>query len=79
MIKFIFVWLLLALFSFTQQDLNLTIYNNIFSWVQYLGFYRRPLATGIFIILIFLLFWFYFKLLKRGFSRRWLILLVIIA
>ncbi|MBU1499272.1 hypothetical protein KKE48_00180, partial [Patescibacteria group bacterium] len=47
--------------------------------VQYLGFYRRPLATGIFIILIFLLFWFYFKLLKRGFSRRWLILLVIIA
>lgn len=79
MIKFIFVWLLLALFSFTQQDLNLTIYNNIFSWVQYLGFYRRPLATGIFIILIFLLFWFYFKLLKRGFSWRWLILLILIA
>jgi len=79
MIKFIFVWLLLCLFSFTQQDLNLTLYNNIFSWVQYLGFYQRPLATGLFLILVFSFFWLYFKLLKRGFSRRWLILLVLIA
>lgn len=79
MIKFIFVWLLLALFSFTQQDLNLTIYNNIFSWVQYLGFYQRPLATVIYLILIFLLFSFYFKLVKQKISKRWLILLVLLA
>ena len=79
MIKFIFVWLLLALFSFTQQDLNLTLYQNYFSWLQYLGFYQRPLVTGIFLILSFCLLWLYFKLLKRDFSRRWLILLVFIA
>jgi len=60
MIKFIFVWLLLCLFSFTQQDLNLTLYNNIFSWVQYLGFYQRSLATGLFLILVFSFFWLYF-------------------
>jgi len=79
MIRFIFIWLLLCLFSFTQQDLNLTIYNNIFSWLQYLGFYQRPLTTGLFLILVFSFFWLYFKLLKRGFSWRWLILLVLIA
>lgn len=76
---FIFIWLLLVLFSFTQQDLNLTIYNNIFSWLQYLGFYRRPLTTGLFLVLVFLIFLSYFKLLKSRNSWRWLILLIIFA
>lgn len=84
LILFLIIWLLFCLFSFTQQDLNLTLYNYslwnpVRSWIQHLGFYERPLTTGIYLLLICFFFWLYFKLLKRVFSRRWLILLVLIS
>lgn len=81
MLIFIFAWLLFCLFSFTRQDLNLTLYN--FSWWNPIRSWLQSLdnitVTTIFIFLALLLFWLYFKLLKRGFSWRWLILLVLIS
>lgn len=84
MIKFLVVWILFCLFSFTQQDLNLTLYNfswwnPIKDWIQYLGFYQRPLTTLIFIILSFSLFIFYFKLLKSETFRYWWLLIILLA
>lgn len=75
MISFLFVWLLFCLFSFTQQDLNLTFYHNIFSAFQHFGYYYRPLNTFIFIVLSILLILVYFKLLKSGFSKFWLLII----
>ncbi len=73
MIKFIFIWLLLALFSFTQQDLNLTIYNfswwnPIRIWIQHLGFYQRPLNTVIFLVLSLLLIIIYLNFIRKKHS-----------
>ena len=71
---------LLALFfySFTQVDLSLTITRRSF-WqpiqnaFQHIGYFNRPLSTGIFLLIIFLLFVSYFLLFrfaKQGFLRR---------
>jgi hypothetical protein len=61
LISFITFWTIFCLFSFSQLDLNLTLYNlpiikDIISNIQTLGFYNRPLSTIIFIILSCILY-----------------------
>lgn len=62
--------LCLGVYSYSQIDLNLTLLQApwFLSFQQtmiQLGYYHRPLATGIFLTLIFLLFIFYWQLLKN--------------
>ncbi len=59
----------LLLFSYTQVDLNLTlsqvsIWQGIQRAFQYVGFYQRPLATGIYMGILAVLFTAYFLLLR---------------
>lgn len=59
----------LFFYSFTQVDLNLTL-SKISFWFafqdffQYIGFFQRPLSTLFYLSIIFLLFTFYFLLLR---------------
>lgn len=64
MIGFFFIWLLLAVYSFTRQDLNLVLYNffpysrfwdQVYDWLIQLGWYQRPTATAVYIGLSLLL------------------------
>lgn len=67
-------WLLaiIALFfySFTQIDLGLTLTRASF-WqpiqknFQFIGYFKRPLSTGFYLGVLFLLFTFYFLILRR--------------
>ncbi|MCX6816773.1 MAG: hypothetical protein NTZ93_02830 [Candidatus Beckwithbacteria bacterium] len=81
MIKFLFVWILLCLFSFSQQDLNLTLYNfswwnPIRIWIQHLGFYQRPLNTVIFLVLSLLLIIIYLNYIRKKHSTpEWNVLI----
>lgn len=77
MISFLFIWLLFCLFSFTQQDLNLTFYRNIFSIFQNFGYYYRPWNTLIFAILSLSLAIIYFSLIKRELNQRWFLVLAV--
>ena len=59
----------LTLYSFTQIDLNLTLsrvslWQKIEKAFMYLGYFRRPLSTAIYLAILFLLFTFYFLLLR---------------
>ena len=87
-IPFLFIWILLCFFSFSQRDLNLTIYNfflfnQIQNWLINLGYFQRPLATIIFLILAFGLISFYWLIVvkadKFNFPKIWPILLIIIG
>lgn len=59
----------LLLYSYTQVDLNLTL-SRMSLWqtmqksFQYIGYYQRPLSTGIFLVILASLFVLYFWLLK---------------
>lgn len=60
---------LLAVYSYTQIDLNLTLSSNfIYQYIQkqliYIGYYNRPLSTLFLVLLLFLLFLNYFLILK---------------
>ncbi len=61
---YITTFLLLFLYSYTQVDLGLTL-TRISIWqvvqqsFQYIGYFNRPLSTGIYVVLLFLLFNFY--------------------
>jgi len=44
-------WILLIVYSFTRQDLNLTFYRLIPDFLKVLGFYYRPLVTLIYLFL----------------------------
>ncbi len=86
MLFFTFIWFLLCLFSFTQQDLNLTLYNfpfwnNLRQTLQNLGYYYRPLNTLIFLVLAFLLSFFYLRLirLKQSPVRFWPLVIILLA
>lgn len=69
LIGFFFTWILLVLYSFTLQDLNLTLYNFSFwnpirQFLQNLGYYQRPLMTTIFLVLTSLLIFLYLRFIK---------------
>jgi len=68
---FALIWLLLILYSFSLQDLNLTLYNFPFwnpirNFFQTLGHYRRPLSSLLFLTLISLFIYLYFYLVKAN-------------
>jgi hypothetical protein len=62
------------IYSFTQVDLSLTlsklsVYQTAEKYLQYVGFFQRPLSTAIFIVMVSLLFIFYcvfLYLAKKG-------------
>ena len=71
MISYLFIWLLLVIYSFTRQDLNLTLYNwpiwnQLRSQLQNLGNFHRPLAAIILLILITIFSWLYWRLIKSS-------------
>ncbi len=76
-IGYIFASIALLLYSYTQVDLSLTLSRvNIFQTIeksfQQIGFYQRPLSTGIFVVLVAVFFALYawalrIKLTIRGF------------
>lgn len=78
--KFITPWYLLLLvglffYSFTQVDLSLAFTSNasfqeFFRSFQYVGYFNRPLATGIYITLLLLLFVSYLVLLKLAATQK---------
>ncbi len=85
LILYILVAVLLLLYSYTQVDLNLTLsrmslWQTIQKSFQYLGYYQRPLSTGIFLGILaglFALYYWILKLVKRKLitSRQlWLII-----
>ncbi len=62
---YIIILLLFSIYSYSQIDLNLTLFtNSIYQSFQtqliQLGYFNRPISTGIYSILIFLLFIYYF-------------------
>lgn len=64
-----FLLFCLAIFSYSQIDLNLTLTGNTTyqffqNYLIYLGYYNRPLSTLIYAFILFLLFLFYILLLK---------------
>ncbi len=68
-IAYFFGAIALFLFSYTQVDLSLTlsrssIYQTIEKVFQHIGYYNRPLATGIFVGLVALFFAFYYWALR---------------
>lgn len=70
----------LFLFSYTQVDLSLTlsrlsIYQTIEKSFQYVGFYQRPLATGIFLLLVSVFFVLYLFALKAKQLLIWRIII----
>jgi len=77
MIIFILLWLLLVLYSFTRQDLNLTWYNQLTTPLQTLGWYQRPLVTLIFIFLSLLFFSCYLYCLRKHSTPGWNVLFLI--
>lgn len=73
------IWFLIAgyllvalgffIYSFTQVDLSLTfsqssVWQVVQRSLQYIGYFQRPLSTGIFIVFLFLFFGFYILFLK---------------
>ena len=77
MIIFILSWLLLVVYSFTRQDLNLTWYNQLTVSLQTFGWYQRPLATLIFIFLSLLFFSCYIYCLRKHSTPGWNVLFLI--
>jgi hypothetical protein len=80
MIVYLFLFLLLGVYSFTRQDLNLTLYN-FFSrgWLEWLGWYQRPLATLIFVVVGLLFSGIYFYLFRKRNKYFWLFILAAIG
>ena len=74
-ILFVLSWLLLVIYSFTRQDLNLTWYNQLTVSLQTLGWYQRPLATLIFVVLSLVFIAIYLKLIRTSIKWHWLLLL----
>lgn len=68
---YFFALVSLFLFSYTQVDLNLTLSKipailNAQRFLQYIGFFQRPLATLLFSLISVLLFVLYFIFLRAG-------------
>lgn len=69
-ILFISSWLLLVVYSFTRQDLNLTWYKQLTVPLQTIGWYQRPLATLIFVVLSLLFIAGYLLIIRQPRTRR---------
>ena len=89
-ILYILVVIGLLLYSFTQVDLDLTL-NRLESWqtvqktFQQIGYFNRPLSTGLYLSIVFFLTLFYFLFLllaKRHMVSKktvWMLVLVIVG
>lgn len=72
--------LFLFLFSYTQVDLSLTLsQNNIYQMVekgfQHIGYYQRPVATGLFVALVVLFFVLYWLAIRAKKLPLWRIII----
>ena len=65
MLYFFITFFIFFLYSFTREDLNLVLYKQTPDFLKTLGYYQRPLATTIFIILSLVFFIIYLKLIKQ--------------
>lgn len=73
-IAYLILTIALFLYSYTQVDLNLTlsqasIFQTIQKSFQYIGYYQRPLSTGLYVGIVSALFAAYFftlRLIRRG-------------
>ena len=78
-------FLLLSLFSFTQIDLNLTLYNSnlllpILNFLKNIGYRQRTLSAVIFIILATSLYFNYLKLVyKQKTSKKHLKIVLLVT
>ena len=75
---FFATWILFILYSFTRLDLNLTFYRFVPKFFQTFGFYQRPMATILYILLCLSLFFVYLKNTKGSGPKdltllKWLI------
>lgn len=82
------VLFLLTVYSYSQIDLNLTLSSNKFyqaiqSQLIFLGYYNRPLSTGILILLLIFLYLIYLRILylvnKNKLSKKKIIHLTVIS
>ncbi len=69
-VGYILAAVVLFLFSYTQVDLSLTlsrlsIYQTIEKNFQYIGYYKRPIATGMFVSLVAIFFTLYIWALRK--------------
>lgn len=69
------IGILLLGYSYTQVDLGLTIMNasiwhSIQTWFQHIGYFDRPLSTGIFLGILFILFLLYGLLVKAVHDKK---------
>lgn len=92
-IAFVLTLLVLAIYSYSQIDLNLTlsgikVYQALQQNLITLGYFKRPISTAIFLTILAALFWLYVKILtevrkeKIGTATLWkfsLIAVVILA
>jgi len=70
LITFSFSWLLLCLYSFSQKDLNLTIFNidklqPFYEMMTSLGYYNRPFSTYIFLSFTVILLICYYLIIRK--------------
>lgn len=78
-ILFVLSWLLLVIYSFTRQDLNLTWYKQLTVPLQTIGWYQRPLATLIFVLLSLVFILVYLYLVRKYSTPGWNILFFLAA
>ena len=65
MTAFFITWTVFALYSFTREDLNLILYKFIPSFLKFFGYYQRPLATLVFILLSLIFTFIYLKKIRQ--------------
>lgn len=70
MTGYLAAFLLLAVYSFTRQDLNLTFYRFLPALLPRLGWYQRPLITLVFVVLSLLFIAGYLLIIKKPQTRR---------
>ncbi|MFC1711810.1 hypothetical protein ACFLZ1_04470 [Patescibacteria group bacterium] len=83
-IFWLFAVLLLFIYSYTQIDLNLTLFKiPVYQHVQVqlikIGYFNRPLSSIIFVSLVLIFTAFYFYLLKAGVDKKVLKILIVIS
>lgn len=73
--SYLFVILLLFFYSFTQIDLSLTL-SQVSIWqaiqknFQYIGYFNRPLSTGIYLVILILMFSYYVWFLRNALRNK---------
>ncbi len=76
---FLLSWFLLVVYSFTRLDLNLTWFHPIPELLKVLGWFLRPQATWIYLVLLTPLTFFYPQVVKGKFNWRWLLVIVLLG